>query len=185
MRSAERDLPRRTGAPNSVAVESRLRLCDHRDALRWRDLRRGWCPRTHPYHDNLVSNIDNGVRGTAQCHRRGRQAGHHSPTRSRCCRFGSSAVQVLNSANKVISGDPASVADPPMLTLAETRISGSPRSPIRPTCPSVAAAVVAIHTTSPTGALTIVAAASLDPCRRQDESGPWRSAPCSVLPPWA
>jgi signal transduction histidine kinase len=161
---AERDLPRRTGAPEPRWRSSlRLRYAITATLFAGVTFAVGGALALTLYHDNLVSNIDNGVRGTAKAIAAAAKRAPLPDPIPMPVASGVPRVQVLNSANQVISGDPASVADPPMLTLARDQNQRVVSVAHPANLPERRAAVVAIHTTSPTGPLTIVAAASLDP----------------------
>jgi signal transduction histidine kinase len=115
------------------------------------------------YHDSLVSTTASSVRATADAIAAdARRAVLPDPIPMPVA-AGVPRVQVLNAAGQVISGDPASVQDPPMLTLARGE-NARVVSVLHPAnLPENRAAVIALRTTSSNGPLTIVVAASLDP----------------------
>ena len=161
---AGRDLPRRTGAPERRWRSSlRLRYAITATLFAGVTFAAGGAVALTLYHGSLVSNIGNGVRGTANAIAKSAARAALPDPIPMPVGSGVPRVQVLNSANKVITGDPASVGDPPMLTLARDQNQRVVSVADPANLPERRAAVVAIHTTSPTGPLTIVVAASLDP----------------------
>jgi signal transduction histidine kinase len=161
---AGRDLPRRAGAPERRWRSSlRLRYAVTATLLAAVTFAVGGAVALTLYHDNLVSNVDDGVRGTARAIAAAAERAPLPDPIPMPVALGVPRVQVLNAAGKVISGDPASVADPPMLTLARGQ-NGRVVSVAHPAnLPERSAAVIAVRTASPIGPLTIVVAASLDP----------------------
>jgi signal transduction histidine kinase len=161
---ARRDLLRRTAAPDRRWRSSlRLRYTITATLFAGVTFAAGGAVALTLYHDNLVSTVDDAVRGTAQAIAAAAERAPLPDPIPMPVALGVPRVQVLNAANKVISGDPASVTDPPMLTLARDQ-DQRVVSVARPAnLPERRAAVIAVHAASPTGPLTIVVAASLDP----------------------
>jgi signal transduction histidine kinase len=157
-------LPRRAGAPARRWRSSlRLRYAITATLFAGATFAVGGAVALTLYHDSLVSNIDDGVRGTANAIAKAAKGSPLPDPIPMPVASGVPRVQVLNSSNKVISGDPASVGSPPMLTLARDQNQRIVSVAHPANLPERHAAVVAIHTTSPAGPLTIVVAASLDP----------------------
>jgi signal transduction histidine kinase len=115
------------------------------------------------YHDSLVSAVDNSVRATANALAdQARKAPLPDPIPMPVA-SGVPRVQVLNGAGQVISGDPASVRDPPLLALARAQSQQVVSVSQPASLPERRAAVVAVRASSRAGPVTIIVAASLDP----------------------
>src|SRR5207245_1499292 len=88
-------------------------------------------------------------------------------------------IQVLDSGNRVVSGDPASAGSPPMLMLSPGEAQRTTTVARPAFLPARRAAVVAIRTSTAAGPATIVAAISLDPA---DAAVAWLTAGWALRP---
>lgn len=115
------------------------------------------------YHDSLVSAVDGSGLQTAGAIAAGVRSGSLPDPIPVPVAVGVPRVQILGTAGTLLSGDPASVKDPPLLTLSageDQRVSSVTGSPY---LPERHAALVAIRTAAPGGGSdTVVVAESLD-----------------------
>ncbi len=114
------------------------------------------------YRHNLISGVQQAVRSSAQAVAAAAQRGPLPVPIPMPVAAGVPRIQILDAAGRVVTGDPASVNAPPMTAFTHGA-PGHVADVANPAnLPAKRAAVVAVQTTSPTGPLTIVVAASLD-----------------------
>jgi signal transduction histidine kinase len=114
------------------------------------------------YRDSLVSAVNNGVLQTAQEVAATASSGPLPDPIPMPVAAAVPRIQILDSTGRVKTGDPASVSDPPILTLAAGQRERLVTVSHPANLPDARAAIVALRTTSPGGAVTVVVAGSLD-----------------------
>ena len=115
------------------------------------------------YHESLVASVDNSALDTAGAIAAGARGGPLPNPIPMPVAAGVPRVQILDAAGKVLSGDPASVQDPPfrssLFTGASTSVTDVTGSPY---LPEHHAALIAVRTATAGGPVTVLVVQSLD-----------------------
>ncbi len=133
------------------------------------------------YHDSLAGNVDHSVLGAAEAVAAAAGRGRLPDPIPMPVGAGVPRIQVVGRGSRVVSGDPASAREPPMLALTRNP-GGRVVSVAHPAgLPDRRAAVVALRVSGPAGPLTIIAAGSLDTADSRADQAAGLSAVLGVI----